>query len=151
MTGRVKMRINCAGYGGQPVSVFGMYDPETDVLAIIRKTAYETEPRDGFLRITTQDRDPTHDGVFSESDTRAAIVAFFDLEAMNLIQFSEGLASLDPKNKIEREGIDEGGVVYRIAPDITSGQVAVLIAAHAAKRQRGAAAVDAWMEELNTI
>lgn len=145
------MRVNCAGYGGRPVSVFAMFDPVSDVLAVVRETPYETVPREGFLRVTTQDRDPTHDAVFTEDDTRRGIVAYFDLEAMNRIQFSEGLTRLDPKNKIEREGMDEGGMVYRIAPDISNGQVAILIAAFYARQQRNVASVDDWFDALLTI
>lgn len=149
---RVKMRINCSGYQGEAVSVFGMFDMETDVLLIgQRAKKYDTEPRDGFLRITTQDRDPTHDGVFLEEQTRDAIVAFFELEAMNLIQFGEGLSSLDPKNKIERDGMDTGGMKYRIAPDISNGQVAVLIAAHTAVGQRAVGRAGEFFGDLMTI
>lgn len=148
---RVKMRVNVAGYGGQAVSVFAGYDPDSDVLAIVREGPYEVTARDGWLRVTTQDRDPTHDAVFTDDQARDAIAAYFELEAMNLIQFSEGLARLDPKNKIERDGMDESGMKYRIHPEITNGQVAVMIAALSARRQRGAAAADQFMADLGQV
>lgn len=141
-----KIRVNCAGYQGKAVSVFAAYDPSTDVLAIVRESSYEVAPREGFLRVTTRAADPTHDMVFSEDETKAAIAAFFDLDAMQLVQYMDGLTRLNPTHRIEHNGMDEHGVVYRISPDITNGQVAVLIAAYAAHRQRSVAAMAGFFE-----
>lgn len=148
---KVMMRVNCAGQQGQPVSLFAAYDPETDVLVVVRETKYETVVREGFLRVTTRDADPEHDMVFTEENYHDAIVAFFDLQAMSLIQFANGLAKLNPENKIERDGMDERGVKYRIAPDIGNAQAAVLIACFAARRQRMVGLAEEFMDEMGSI
>ena len=151
MAEKVMMRVNCAGQQGQPVSLFAAYDPETDVIVIARESKYEVVPRDGFLRVTMRDADPEHDMVFTENEYHDAIVAFFDLDAMNLVQFANGLAKLSPENKIERDGMDERGVKYRIAPDIGNAQAAVLIACYAARRQRLVAQAEDFMGELGSL
>lgn len=146
---QTKIRVNCGGYQGKPVSVFAAYDPEYDVLVIARESEYETSPRDGFLRVTTRDADPAHDMVFTEDEVREAIGAFFEMEAMGLVKFAEGMSRLDPKHRIERDGMDERGAKFRFSPDIANGQVAVLIAVYAARRQNSVAKITEFMDELS--
>lgn len=150
MTEKIKMRVNCAQYGGQPLSLFAMFDPSTEVLAIVQERPYEVAARDGFLRITTRPSDPVHDAVFSEDEVSDAVAAYFDLSSMGLVQLGD-LARLNPKSKIEQDGMTETGIRYRLAADIANGQVAVLIAALFAVRQRQVATASDFMAELLTI
>lgn len=147
----IKMRINASGYQGQPVSVMAGFDPATDVLLIFKESVYETTEREGWLRVSTSDRDAVHDLIFVEDNSREAIVEYFELDAMGLVQYGEGLTRLDPKGRIERDGMDEAGMKYRIHPDITNGQVAVLIAAFTARAQRNVAASNEFFDSLMTI
>jgi hypothetical protein len=144
----VLMRVNAAGYTGEPVSMLCSYDPASDILLVLKTIPYEAGERAGFLRITTQVADATHDAVFTEDETREAIVSFFALEAMNLINLADAVKRFDPKNKIERDGMDEGGMKYRIQPDINNGQFAVLIACHYAKKQRDVNTMATFLEEM---
>ena len=142
----VKMRVNVAGYTGKAVSLYCAYDAETDVLLIAKEGVYEAKPREGFLRVTNQDRDETYDAVFPEDETREAINAFFSLDAMNVLSLTDTMKRHDPKNRIERDGMDERGMRYKIDPSITNGQLAVLIACYYAKRQKNVASVAGFME-----
>lgn len=142
----VKMRINVAGFLGNPVSMMCAFDPATDVLLIARANDYETTDRAGFLRITTQDKDAFFDAVFPEDDMREAITSYFGLDSLSLINLTDHVRQHEPKNRIERNGIDDHGPVYRINPDITNGQIAVLIASYYAKRQRNVVAVSSFMK-----
>lgn len=145
----ILMRVNIVGYAGAPATLFCAFDSETDTLAVIKESPeYEAGPRDGFLKISSQDRDLSHDALFTEADTRSAINAFFELEALKLISISPGVQRCNPANKIERDGMDEGGMKYRISPDITNAQVAVLAAAHYAGAQRGNAAALDFMDAM---
>lgn len=144
----VKMRVNVAGHVGDAVSLFCAFDPATDVLVVARAVPYEATQREGFLRITTQAQDAHHDAVFSEDDMREAINAFFGLAALQLISLSETARQHDPAHKIERDGIDEHGTKYKIHPDTSNAQVAVLIASFYAKRQRHVAASGSMMKLL---
>ena len=147
----VLIRVNIAGYGGAPVSMFCAYDPETDILAVARESEYEDGPRDGFLKITNQDRDGAYDALFSEELTKGAIGSFFELDALKLLNISSKVQRCSPLNKIERDGMDEGGMKYRIAPDISNAQVAVLAAAWYVNAQRGVTAVREFADEMRML
>lgn len=147
----VLIRVNIAGYGGSPVSMFCAYDPDTDILAVVRETDYEASERAGFLKISNQDRDAAYDALFTEELTKGAIGAFFELDALKLLSIASKVQRCDPRSKIERDGMDEGGMKYRIAPDISNAQVAVLAAAWYANTQRGVTAVREFAEEMRMM
>lgn len=145
---RVRIRANAAGFGGTPISLYAMFDTSTEVLVVAKDGAYDPSDRSGFLRLTTRESDACHDAVYREEDVRESIAAFFDLDAMNLVQFGEGLNRWHPKNKIETDGVDEHGVKYRFAADIANGHVAVLMIALWATRQRQMAGAAEFMDDL---
>jgi hypothetical protein len=144
----VKLRVNIAGFAGKPVSLFAAYDPGTDILLVAREVEYEGGAREGFLKITNQARDDEHDAVFTEDETREAISAYFELDALKLLTLGDKVQRCNPANKIERDGMDERGTKYRIAPDINNSQVAVLVAAYYAGKQRGMRASQDFMDEM---
>ena len=147
----VKMRVNVAGYKGAPTSLFAAYDPQTDILLVARESPYEGGEREGFLKITNQTRDVAHDAVFTEDDTRAAITAYFELDALRLLTLGQAVQRCSPESKIERDGMDEHGMKYRIHPDISNAQVAVLFASFYAGKQRGTGMAQEMMAEMLLI
>jgi hypothetical protein len=143
------MRVNAAGYIGEPVSLMCSFDPSTDILAVVKKMpAYEDSDRAGYLRVTTQERDAAHDAVFLEDDTRDAILAYFDMRQMGHLNLVKDMASHQPENSIEREGMDEHGMKFRVKPEITNAQFAVLVACFYAKKQREVAAIGEVMQDM---
>lgn len=147
----IKMRVNVAGYKGAPASIFAAYDPSSEILLVAREAAYEGGVRDGFLKLTNQTRDAAHDAVFTEDDTRGAITSFFELEALKLITLGAAVQRCNPESKIERDGMDERGMKYRISPDISNAQVAVLFASLYAGRQRSLDVCGDFMAEMLMI
>lgn len=148
----IKIRVNIAGYAGAAVSVFCAYDPGTDMLLVARvATEYEPGGRDGFLKVTNMPSDAAFDAVFENDRTKEAIEAYFALESMRLITLADPVARFSPSAKIERDGMDESGPKYRVAPDIGCGQVAVLVASLYARRQRAQAAASEAFEEFRAI
>lgn len=148
----VLMRINIAGYADRPASVFAAYDPNSDVLAIARLAKeYEGGPRDGFLKITNQQRDDAYDAIYTEEETRDSILAFFDMENLGLLTLKGDALRINPANKIERDGMDESGLKFRFAPDISNAQVAVLAAALYGDRQRKIAQTASFAEQMRIL
>jgi hypothetical protein len=147
----IMMRINMAGFEGKAVSVFGAFDPSNDVLLIAKEGDYEQAERAGFLRITNQQHDVHHDAVFGDDDMQAAIAAYFELTSLDLLNIGAGAQQCQPSHKIERDGVDAGGMKYRLQPDMKNGQVAVLAACLYASKQRGMAAVNEFMDDLAMI
>lgn len=132
----IKIRINIAGYSGSPTSLYCAFDPATDVLLVARAGEYDGSIRDGFLKITNVNSDQSLDMVFDPDQTKEAIEAYFEMDSMRLLNMGEAVQRFNPSAQIERDGMDESGPKYRVAPGINSGQVAVLVACLVARMQR---------------
>ena len=139
MATTIKMRVNVAGFASEPASIFAAYSADTDILLVLRDAPYEDGLREGFLHITTQTGDRTHDAVFDQDQFREAIVAYFESASMSKLSMSDTMGRHDPRNAIQRNGVDEKGPKYQIQPTITNGQVAVLVACFYARHQRALA------------
>lgn len=152
MSAPVMMRINIAGYAGPAATLFAAFDPATDMLAIVRRAKdYEPGPRDGFLKITNQNRDGAYDALYLEEETRESILAFFDLDSLKLLSLKGDAARCNPANKIERDGMDDTGLKFRFHPDINNEQVAVLAACLFAGRQRAVSQMKSFAEEMRIL
>ena len=142
------LRINCAGYKGKAASVFCAIDRGTGVLAVARESDLELTDRNGFLRVSNVTRDEFVDLLFTEESLRDAIAAYFELQSLGLLRISERVGRISPDSRIERDGVDERGTKYRLSSDISSGQVAVLIASWVAKSQRDAESALEFADDL---
>ncbi len=143
----IKMRINVAGYSGTPVSLYCAFDPSTDVLLVARAGDYEDAARDGFLKVSSLASDKEFDMLFESDQTKEAIEAYFEMDSRRMLTLGEQVQRFNPASQIERDGMDESGPKYRVAPGINSGQVAVLVACLVARKQRGhALAAEAFRE-----
>lgn len=131
-----KIRINVAGFAGAAVSVYGAYDPATGVLLVARSGDHDGGEREGFVKVTNTHADAAFDMVFERDHVKEAIDAYFSMESMRLLTLGEQVQRHNPATKIERDGMDESGPKYRVAPDIGNGHVAVLLACLVARRQR---------------
>lgn len=146
------IRVNIAGFRGEPATLFGAYDPRTDILAVLKVAKeYEPGPRDGFLKITNQSRDTSQDALYGEQDLRESVLAFFDMDSLKLVSLQGDAQRCNPANMIEREGMDANGLKFRFHPDITNQQVAVLAACLYANRQRGFAQVAAFAADMSIL
>jgi hypothetical protein len=145
----VKIRVNIAGFHGSATSLFCAFDPDNDILLIVSEAEqYESTRREGFLHITNQDRDETIDATFNNDEVKDAIVAYFEAESLKLLAYGAKATRCNPASKIERDGIDVNGPRYRIAPDMSNGQVAVLVACRYAALQRHVGSAQEMMDEL---
>lgn len=131
-----KIRINVAGFAGAAVSLYCAFDPSTNVLLVARSSEYDGGPREDFIKGTNNHADAAFDLVFDRDHVREAIDAYFSMESMRLLTLGEQVQRHNPATKIERDGMDESGPKYRVAPDIGNGHVAVLLACLVARRQR---------------
>lgn len=145
----INFRINIAGFMGPPVSLFAAYSHETDLLVIAKDPgAYDASPRDGFLKITNQSRDASYDALFDNDNMADAIKAYFEMESLRLVTIRADVVRHTPGSKIERDGFSDTGVKYRISPDMTSGQVAVMVACLYASQQKGVSAALSFADDM---
>lgn len=147
----VLIRVNIAGFSGEPVSLYAAFDHADDLLLISDSKAYEGGEAPDMLKISNQDRDAYRDDLVGDEQLQDAIFAFFEMDGLKLLALSDRAKRHNPGTKIERDGIGEGGVRYRISPDITCAQVGVMFACLAAKRQRGITGALSIMEEISAF
>lgn len=147
----ILLRINIAGFHGDPVSLYGAFDHADDLLLISDSKEYDGGPAPDLLKVSNQERDSHRDDLVSDEDMQDAIRAFFEMDGLKLLALGDKAKRHNPSNKIERDGVDEGGVRYRISPDITCSQVAVMFACLAAKRQRSVTGAMSIMEEISAF
>lgn len=77
------------------------------------------------------------DGIFTEPDFQDAIRDYFSFAGRGLLVLEDAVAAHNPSNKIEPDGVDEKGRKFRIANDISNGQLAVIAMCWFALRQAG--------------
>jgi hypothetical protein len=151
MSDVVVVRVNVAGYMGEPVSLYAAFDHESDMLLINESRSHDASEAPGLLRITNMSRDATYDLLLSEDDLQEAIKAFFEADSLGLMVLDDAVKRHNPANKIERDGIKESGTVYRIAPEMSNAQVAVMFACLVGARQRAVSRAESMMADLMVI
>ena len=153
----IKIQCSIIGYDGKPATVFAGYDEQNMILGIgsIAKD-YQREQSDGCLLITN-DLSIERDSLFGNDDLMDAINAYFDLSGSVAIDgitprlvFRETAQRAKPS--IEKDGIDAGGVKYRVSEDSTCSQIAVLaICLYCHKKAQAIESTLDMFDELNAF
>jgi hypothetical protein len=153
MSGTINFRINIAGFSGAAVTLFAAYNSDRDLLLVVAQAnEYDGGARDGFLKITNQARDDAYDALFDADESiNDAIRAYFELDSLQLLSMTQAVQRHVPGTKIERDGFSDSGVKYRIAPDMTNGQVAVMVACLYASNQRNVGIAEDFAITMLTI
>lgn len=147
----ILLRVNIAGFSGEPVSLIGAFDHEDDLLLISDTKAYTDGDAPAMLKVSNQQRDKFRDDLVGDEQMQDAISAYFEMDGLKLLVLGDRALRHNPANKIERDGVGEGGVRYRISPDITCAQVAVMFACLAATRQRSVTGALSIMDEISSF
>ncbi|NDI85083.1 hypothetical protein [Undibacterium crateris] len=115
-----------SGFQGRPCTVYAYYDEESDVLVISKEAASRSDRfKDCFL-ISNIDL-PERDAVFAPEDFNDAITHFFEMICDSKLTIKDAASRCNPTNSIEKDGVNENGKrAYRISPETSNGQVAVL-------------------------
>lgn len=140
-----------AGSAGGAETILAGYDLDSGVLLV--DGARSEEPgtvaaRDDDSVVVTNDVALVdHDQLFLEDQFREAITAYFSLQASGQLEIDTALMRHSPAGKIEPDGVDEKGRKFRVAPDISNGQLAIIALCWLALRQRNVATqIDAFDE-----
>lgn len=126
------IQANIEGFLGKPTSLYGVIDTETGVLTVVKAATKRQGRRDNCVLISNTMKADC-DFAFSETQFKEAIASYFRLkggmaedEMTPLLIISGKVGSADPKSALELDGVSESGMDYRIAPDISNLQMAVL-------------------------
>lgn len=151
MAADVNMRVNVAGYGGNPVSLFAAFSPDTGDLLCVDCTDMEMGEIAGFLHVSTTGAEVACDMRFAESDLSQAIQDYFLMDGMKSVHLEKSVSRFKPTNKIQADGVDINGVKYKLDGEVKNGHVAILAACFAAQRQRQVANSMEAMDDLGEL
>lgn len=143
----MKIQISIAGFAGAATTLLATYKEETGILAIAKEVTFK-ETRQAGCAVVSDLELPEVDYHFTDQDMRGAINAYFARNAQRLIALPDSLIRYQPDNKIEVDAVEATGRKYRIAGDISNGQVAVLAACAFLQAQNPINAAIAMMDDL---
>ena len=74
----VFIRAAISGYMGEPVTLYGLYAPDRDILMISRLTAFEPSRKNDSYTLITNKKGHAHDYFFSDQMIMNGVEAFYD-------------------------------------------------------------------------
>jgi hypothetical protein len=143
----IRIQAEISGYKGPAVNVLGALDPESG-LFIVAKELKLGERLEGALVVSNDPRSQRRDRLFTEEDLQEAIRLFFRAQSNGLIELLPATTKHEPSHRIEADGIGEKGTKYRLSPDMTNGNIAVLALAATADGTFKAQAATDFCDEL---
>ncbi len=124
----IAVQAQIVGYHGRPVNLLGMLDRQTGLI-LIGKELEVNHRQQGALFVTNDAQDPQtamRNQLFSTEDLRDVIELYFAVDSTGRLAKVASTERHKPAHKIERDGYDERGARYRLADDVSNGNVAVL-------------------------
>lgn len=121
----IKIMASFSGYSGNPVTLGAMFDPDVNVLTIVKPLNWRDRPDEGFVMVTNLDL-PDVTYKFTEDDLHAAIKSYFKRESMGNVALNEAAKRFTPDSKIQRLAIEKTGSKFEISGDVDNGTMAVL-------------------------
>ncbi len=143
----VRIQAEITGYGGRVANVLGALDMESGLFIVAKELAAAERVEDAIV-VSNDPRAERRDSLFDEDKLQNAIRLFFRAQATSMIELLPNVTKFDPSHKIEANGLDEKGSKYRLSPDVSNGNVAVLALMDAADRAYGAQAATEFSDEL---
>lgn len=140
----MKVMASVSGYNGESVTLVGLIDPATGVLAIAKSVKFREVGDEGFAFVTNI-RAEAYDCLFTEEHWAQAIRDFKIAEGSQTLAIAEAASRWVPR--LETDGVDEKGQKYRLPENLQNGEVAVLAMVHFQQRQKALTTADDAMDE----
>lgn len=136
-----------SGYRGPAVNLLGALQVETGLFIVAKEQGVE-ERLPGALIVSNSTRLDDRDRLFDEDKLQRAIRLYFSLKGQGLLELLPAVMKHDPGNMIEVDGMNERGTRYRLSPDITDGNIAVLAMIEAVDVSQGADTASSFAQEI---
>lgn len=143
----VRIQAEITGYQGKAVSLLGALDTESGLFIVAKELQVGDRP-EGAIVVSNDPRSERRDSLFCEEKMQDAIRLFFRAQATGMVELLASMSKHDPAHRIEAGGLDEHGTKYRLSPDVSNGNVAVLALIHAADNAYKAQSVSDFSAEL---
>ncbi|APQ14646.1 hypothetical protein BJP27_24035 (plasmid) [Pseudomonas oryzihabitans] len=134
-----RFHVSISGYEGSPTTLICALKTDSNILVVAKEEALRETRREGYGLVTNLHL-PASDWLFTDDHIRQAINTYMLRSTQGTLDILEALGRHEPRNSIIKDGFDENGPRYRIAADITNGQLAVLAACGFADKQASFAA-----------
>lgn len=147
----MKIIASIAGYGGagaKPITLAATRDDATGIMTVLKEVKHREEAPAGYAFVTNV-RLPNYDCLFTEENLQAAIQAYREGEGLTTFILADEVARNRPR--IETDGIDPKGQKYRLAADLTNGEMAVLALAYFQSRQRAVVSLTGQMDKIANL
>lgn len=144
----MRIMVSIGGYGGAgalPITLAAVRDDATGIMSVSREINFREAADAGYAFVTNL-KMPNHDCFFTETHLQAAILAYQEGLGMTTFVVADGVAKHRPR--IETDGIDPKGQKYRLAADLTNGEMAVLALAYFQSRQRSIGSLTGQMDRM---
>ncbi|GAB4059212.1 hypothetical protein [Uliginosibacterium sediminicola] len=132
MSNVIAIQATISGFGGEPGTVFSGYDQDSKILVVSKAVGYKKDRFRSCL-VITNNKDLDNESLFGVEQFNDAIKAFYALRGgvasdsrSRRLSFDNDASRANPENAIEQDGLDANGPRYRISPDLTNIQAAVL-------------------------
>lgn len=138
------IQASISGYKGGPVSVFSVYDEESDILTIARVRSVKKRRAKPDTALVTNIRGVDCDGFFDDSDFQEGIKAYFEFknslaadDRSPRLVFSPQAGNIIIENSVQVEGMDEKGLRYSFNGEMSNEQVAIIATCLFIRKQSG--------------
>lgn len=142
--------VSIAGYYGSPVTLVCVHSPQDDMLVIAGEEPLVEQRRPGFGMVTNLNLDAL-DMRFENEQIRKSIHEFQRRLGQETLDLDGSLGRHSPENAVTQDGFDERGPKYRLAPEISNGQVAVLAACAFAAGQSSVERALSLMDDITSL
>jgi hypothetical protein len=141
----VSLQVVISGLAGPAYVLHGGFEFSTGVLLLLEGSGITpgTDPGrmvDDSVVLSTPGACDDFDEAFTEDLYREAISEYNAMSGRGLLVYSEALHAINPVSKIEAVGLEDRGMKFNIAADMTNAHMAVIAMCWLALRQRGFAA-----------
>ncbi len=148
MTADVKIQANIVGFG-QPQTVYALLKADTDMLVIAKVVPLN---KDRFKdSVVISNADGPRDVLFNDGMLMDSIVAFFERQQGGKLDIADNAVQANPAMKIEEDGINKTGRLFRFAADVTGAQIAVVAICLYAQRRSVLGSVESMSERLASL
>lgn len=129
----MKIQASISGYSGARATVYSLY---RDGVLLVAKISDYREARFEDCAVVSNVLLPERDAAFGEEHLKDAIDGMHVMRSEGRLHIDNAANMADPASRVEFDSMDVNGRNYRVHPEITCAQIAVLASVWFASQSR---------------